>query len=126
MTPTNEFVPCRVLLAHSNDATREVIGGILHRRGHKVEEVGDVLGAIRVLGSGAIDVLLVSLHLPPSDYMAVLDGVAEPLRTIVIGEQGHVVAPEVAEDPRVSAVLVRPFSLQTLYDAVEASGSGAS
>jgi DNA-binding response OmpR family regulator len=125
MSATEQFVPRTVLLAHSGAPTREVIGGILQRRGHKVEVAGDVSEARRILESGGVEVLLVSLHLPPNGYQAVLETAGEPPATIVIGEQGRVVPGEVAQDPRVRTVLVRPFSLRSLFDAVEATSGDA-
>jgi len=114
-----------ILVAHSNGAVRDGVGGMLHRRGHAVEVAYNAPTAMAILAARRVDALLVTLHLPPKGYQGLLDAIADPPPTIVIGEQGRQqVPPWVGGDERVCGILVRPFSLQDLFEVVEAASQG--
>ncbi|HUO49051.1 MAG TPA: hypothetical protein VMU09_09480 [Acidimicrobiales bacterium] len=115
-----------ILVAHSSGVVRDVIGGILTRRGHDVKVAYNTSTALEVLDAGGVEVLLVSQHLPPGGYGNILDTLAQPPPAVVICERGQPVPHSIEQDQRVSGVLARPFSLQDLFALVEAATEGRS
>ena len=61
--------PLRVLVAEDNAVNQQVAVGLLERRGHRVDVVGDGRAAVDAVAAGAYDVVLMDVHMP------VLDGI---------------------------------------------------
>ena len=114
----------RLLVAHGEPVVREGLAGILQRRGYEVDQANDSDGALALLDKGAIDVLVVSLRLPPHGCLALLDACETSPPTVVLnGDMDDTAA--ISADPRVQSVLTRPFPLQALYDAVAKAAGGS-
>jgi len=91
--------------------------GILERAGYDVEFASNFDEAFVILNKADVDTLVVNSQLPPNGCGALLERCHGPLPTIVLGESTDDVEGLTA-DRRVKAVLMRPFQLQALYDAV--------
>jgi DNA-binding response OmpR family regulator len=107
----------RLLLAHGDPSLRDGLVGILRRAGYDVEFASNFDEAFAILNKADVDTLVVNSQLPPNGCGALLERCHGPLPTIVLGESTDDVEGLTA-DRRVKAVLMRPFQLQALYDAV--------
>lgn len=68
-----------------------------------------------VLNRAEVQALVVSFSLPPNGCGSLLEACYGPLPTVVLGEPTDDIE---VTDRRVQSVLIRPFPLQTLLDAV--------
>jgi CheY-like chemotaxis protein/HPt (histidine-containing phosphotransfer) domain-containing protein len=59
--------PLRILVAEDNPVNQEVARGLLERRGHHVDVVGDGRAAVAAVASGPYDVVLMDVHMPGMD-----------------------------------------------------------
>jgi len=116
-TSTGDRPAPRLLLAHGDPSLREGLVGILQRAGYDVEFASNFDEALVILNHGNVDALVVNSRLPPNGCGALLERCHGPLPTVVLGESTEDVEGLTA-DRRVKAVLMRPFKLQVLYDAV--------
>ena len=80
-----EVRPLRILVAEDHPVNQQVAAGLLRRRGHEVDVVGDGRAAVDALASRAYDVVLMDVHMP------VLDGIdaARAIRRLP-GDRGRV------------------------------------
>jgi len=113
-----------VLIAEDEPALREYLRRALVRRGDRVTVAKDGQEALLLLQRGGFDVLLADIVMP------VLDGIALALKatsdypdTRVILMTGYT-----AEEGRarnlgdlVQCLLMKPFSMKELYDAIDAA-----
>jgi len=106
-----------LLVAHGEGSVREGLAGILERAGYDVDEAGNSDVALVILNQGNVDTLVVNSRLPPNRCGALLERCHGPLPTVVLGESPDDVE-GLGADRRVKSVLMRPFKLQALYDAV--------
>jgi signal transduction histidine kinase/DNA-binding NarL/FixJ family response regulator len=59
--------PLRILLAEDNAVNQQVAVGLLTRRGHRVDVVGDGRAAVRAVSAGSYDVVLMDVNMPEMD-----------------------------------------------------------
>jgi DNA-binding NtrC family response regulator len=119
---TDERKPRRgpnVLVADDDANVREVISGILSRAGYDVDEAPGHDETLNMLAGGDIDVLVISLRLPPDGCIKLLDACYDPPPTVVLGEVSDTHTRDAIHDRRVVSVLPRPYKVKDLYDAVE-------
>jgi signal transduction histidine kinase/ActR/RegA family two-component response regulator/HPt (histidine-containing phosphotransfer) domain-containing protein len=77
--------PLTILVAEDNAVNQQVARGLLERRGHHVDIVGDGRAAVAAVAGGSYDVVLMDVHMPH------LDGI-EATRQIrqLPGDQGRI------------------------------------
>jgi len=59
--------PLRVLVAEDNSVNQDVARGLLERRGHRVDVVGDGGAAVKAVANASYDVVLMDVHMPGVD-----------------------------------------------------------
>ena len=107
----------RLLLAHGDPSLREGLGEMFGPASYDVDFAENLDEALVVLGRGNVDILVVNSRLPPKGCGALLERCHGPRPIIVIGESTDDVE-RIMADRRVKSVLIRPFRLPALYDAV--------
>lgn len=112
-----------ILVAHGDPPTRDGVAGILSRAGYNVDEAPDHDQTLKMLSEGEIDVLVVSLRLPPNGYVKLLNSCYDAPPTIVLGELSDTHMRSAIDDRRVVSVLPTPYKIKDLYDAVETAAA---
>jgi len=92
--PVTALPPLRLLLVEDDDTVAEVVGGLLHARGHRVTRVAHGLAALAELQVQSFDVGLFDLDLPGIDGLALV----RQLRTL--GMALPVIALTARSDPQ--------------------------
>jgi signal transduction histidine kinase/HPt (histidine-containing phosphotransfer) domain-containing protein len=59
--------PLRILVAEDNTVNQDVARGLLERRGHRVDIVGDGRAAVAAVAAACYDVVLMDVHMPGVD-----------------------------------------------------------
>lgn len=113
-----------VLIAEDEPALREYLRRALVRRGDSVTVAKDGQEALLLLRRGEFDVLLADIVMPVLDGIALaLKATSEHPETRVILMTGFTTEEARARNlgDLVQCLLMKPFSLKELYDAVEAA-----
>jgi DNA-binding response OmpR family regulator len=113
-----------VLVVDDEPSLRLLCRVNLELEGYRVLEAGTVAVAKELVGSEAIDVVLLDVHLGAGSGLDVLDEVEAldlPARVVMLSGTS-----EISADvrTRVDGVLGKPFALSELSDAVGGKGSG--
>ena len=74
----------RVLVADDNAAIRESLSDIIRLRGYQVVEAADGRQALDLVSAGAVDIVLIDLHMPEMDGVTVIQSLPSSPPPIVI------------------------------------------
>ena len=113
----------RILIADDDPGIRRMLAVSLAKKGYQTSEACDGREALDAMHAGEADLVLLDLMMPKVTGWEVLSErrAADDLRTIPIivitAERGDAVA-DIADDG-LSALLLKPFELETLYALVE-------
>ena len=111
-----------ILVVDDDDDVREIVAEVLEQRQHRVVTAHNGADALVVLKSFQVDVVVLDLSMPRVDGRGFLDlrdratkarGV--PVIVVTGSEDGTI-----GDDPRVQAVIRKPFAADELVAAVEA------
>jgi CheY-like chemotaxis protein len=118
--------PLQILLAEDDEFSAQLMDKILSRRGHRVRLASNGREALALAGQGAFDLMLLDVHMPELDGIAVVGGIRE--REQVAG--GHL--PVIALTARsrtedrerclaagVDDFLTKPVSTAALFAAID-------
>jgi CheY-like chemotaxis protein len=75
---------CSILIAEDDETLRSTLADLLRTDRHHVLEAGDGEAALRVLQDGAVDVLILDLHMPKMDGFELLNNIDGPPPTVII------------------------------------------
>ena len=114
----------RVLVAEDNPLNYELVLAVLNAAGHEVAWAQDGEEALRMVHEADFDILLLDLHMPKLDGLAVVrqlraDPALTRLRIIVLTADAM---PSVREDLMAAgsdAFFTKPLDIRGLLDAVE-------
>jgi DNA-binding NtrC family response regulator len=110
-----------VLVVDDDDSIRMLCRVNLELEGYRVLEAETVESAISQLGGGAIDVVLLDVHVGSGDGFGVLDHVGAERVALFTGS----LEVEPAHRERVDAVLTKPFTLDQLSSTVADLAAGS-
>ena len=118
----------RVLLADDNEATRSLIIAIL-QRDFDVDPALNGLDAIEKLRTNRYAVILLDLRMPEHDGFSVLDFIKEnhpELLSCVLIVTASLTPKDMnrARTYGVSAIITKPFDVETFYEAVKRCADG--
>ena len=85
MTPVSAAAPLRILAAEDNEFNAQLLEQLLRRRGHHVRVASSGREALALAEEGAVDLLLLDVHMPELDGFQVVRAIRE--RELVAG--GH-------------------------------------
>ena len=69
--------PLRILLAEDNEFSAQLMEELLGRRGHRVRLASNGREALTLAGQGTFDLMLLDVHMPELDGIAVIRGIRE-------------------------------------------------
>jgi two-component system sensor histidine kinase/response regulator len=75
--PVPAAAPLRILLAEDDEFSAQLMDKLLGRRGHRVRPVSSGREALALAGQGAFDLMLLDVHMPELDGIAVVRGIRE-------------------------------------------------
>jgi CheY-like chemotaxis protein len=75
--PAPAAVPLRILLAEDDEFSAQLMDKLLGRRGHRVRLASNGREALALAGQGAFDLMLLDMHMPELDGLAVVRAVRE-------------------------------------------------
>jgi CheY-like chemotaxis protein len=109
-----------VLLVDDHDDTREVIGKVLRRHGHRVVTAGDFAGAVRAARCLHFDVLVADIGLPDRSGLELLAEVRALYELPGIALSGFAMKQDVDHALAAGYVchLPKPVDLKTLLAAI--------
>jgi CheY-like chemotaxis protein len=124
----------RILIVEDHPTMRAAIRAVLEPAGHQVEEAGDGTSALRVIGEGPPDLVVLDLHIPgvPGEQvLAEVKGSPRTRHVVVVvvtaaGEEARAAALAAGAD----AYFTKPFGpaalLRTVSQALGADAPGGS
>ena len=119
----------RILLVEDDEAVRHFVRRALEMDGHAIDEVGDGTEALERLGEGAeYDLMLSDIKMPVMDGIALALSVARTHPQLgILLMTGYADQRERAHglEAIVIDVVQKPFTLQTIREAVRSALSGA-
>jgi CheY-like chemotaxis protein len=75
--PAPAAAPLQVLLAEDDEFSAQLMDKLLCRRGHRVQLVSNGREALTLAGQGTFDLMLLDVHMPELDGIAVIRGIRE-------------------------------------------------
>jgi PAS domain S-box-containing protein len=75
--PVSATAPLRILLAEDDEFSAQLMDKLLGRRGHRVRLVSNGREALALAAQGTFDLMLLDMHMPELDGIAVVRGVRE-------------------------------------------------
>src|ERR1700752_3755322 len=75
---------CTILIAEDDEGLRESLTALLRSDEHEILQAGDGEDALRVLQGGAVDVLVLDLHMPKLDGAELLGQIDVPPPEVII------------------------------------------
>jgi DNA-binding response OmpR family regulator len=114
----------QILLVDDEQRLRAALARSLSARGHSVSEAGDAAGALAMLGSRPVDLLVLDINLPDAtgwDVLRALNERGTPVRTVVFSAAPPSRA-RIAEFAPYG-VLHKPFPISALLSLVERAES---
>jgi len=121
---TAETVGCRILVAEDDGALRASLVDLLSSDDHQVLQAADGQAAVDLLEEHAFDVLVLDMHMPKLDGLAVLDRIeGAPPRVIVYSAFAYYEQRSLQEQLgwKVVQVLRKPVPPHELISAVESA-----
>ena len=115
--------PLRILLVEDHADTARIMRRLLTADGHAVQWAGDVAAGVKLAAAHEFDVLLSDLGLPDGtavDLMRTLRQEGSTLPGIVLSGYGQDQDVARSLEAGFAAHLIKPFSLQKLYDEIVA------
>jgi two-component system, OmpR family, response regulator len=116
-------VGCRILVAEDDPALRETLVHMLHSDRHEVIEAEDGEIALELLKVIDFKVLLLDLHMPKVDGLAVLDRINDLARPqVIVYSAFEYYDPESLSErfgDRITAALQKPVHPRVLVSTVE-------
>jgi CheY-like chemotaxis protein len=118
----------RVLVAEDNPLNFELVHELLDARGHEVEWARDGEEALALARTGRFELLLLDLHMPKLDGLAVVRAIRSEaplrdLRVIALTADAMVGVREDLFAAGVDAYLSKPLDLDALLRELEAMGA---
>jgi CheY-like chemotaxis protein len=124
--PSTDDGDCYVLIADDDEGLRGTIAELLRTEQRHVVEAGDGEAALQVLRTRAFDVLVLDLHMPKMDGLALLDAYDFPPPNVIVYsafEYFDVDDVERRLGTTVRASLRKPVPPEVLISEVEAACS---
>jgi PAS domain S-box-containing protein len=127
--PVPATAPLQILLAEDDEFSAQLMDKLLGRRGHRVRLVSNGREALALAGQGAFDLMLLDVHMPELDGIAVVRGIRE--RERVAGGHLPVIAltarsrkedRERCLEAGVDDFLTKPVSTAALFAAIDRLG----
>lgn len=113
---------CTILIAEDDEALRESLTALLRSDEHEILQAGDGEDALRVLQGGAVDVLVLDLHMPKLDGAELLGRIDVPPPQVIIYsafEYFEIDEIERRFGNKISSALRKPVPPRTLISVVE-------
>ncbi len=111
--------PTSILLVEDMATTRDLILAILRRMGHTADAVPDAERAHIALQSNSYDLIIMDLHLPGEDGIAVAQGFSDHARVVLATGDDRQDIRERAIAAGCSDVLIKPLGPKALASIIE-------
>lgn len=116
-----------VLVAEDDDQLRETLAEIIALRGYRVIEAADGERALEQLSSEDVEVLILDLHMPKVDGLAVLEELDAPPPAVILHSAFELYSPEQLRQMGLEGKVFRslrkpvppPVLLSSVAEAVE-------
>jgi len=117
--------PLRILIVEDHNDTRRTLSRLLTHFGHQVSAADNICSALKILGSGPIDVLLCDIGLPDGSGYDVISHAKErrPIKAIAITGFGTEQDVRRCKEAGFDFHLVKPVDLQELQGVLDQVGS---